>query len=182
MAVLGVGTPYHVCVPTSTTVRRVPSGDRQTHATLATMREVVAKSLYIPEVVETAVGIVRYVPGRDTVTQQRALRDWLAQRVSFLPDPAINGDVLRTPDYALRQIKQYGIARLDCDDTSMLSAALAKAIGMQARFIVLGFPEYKHVYAEALTTEGWRDFDVTETRARQQLYRPLATRTLTVEA
>lgn len=146
------------------------------------MKDVVAKSLYIPDVVETAVGIVRYIPGRDTPTQHRALREWLATRVSFLPDPAINGDVLRTPDYALRQIKQYGIARLDCDDTSMLAAALAKAIGMRARFVVLGFPEYKHVYAEAWTSDGvWRDFDVTETRERQNLYRPLATRTLRVE-
>lgn len=142
------------------------------------MRELVQASVRNPAVVETAVGVVRHIGGRDSVSLQRALREWLAVHVSFLPDPMVDGEVLRTPDYAIREINKYGVARLDCDDVSMLAAALAKSVGLPARFVVLGFPEYRHVYAESLTVNGWLDFDVTETSARQAMFRPMAHRTI----
>lgn len=153
--------------PVTATTTRVPGGDAQTRATLRRMAECVNAALYQPEVIGTAVDIVRGVNGRDADGLAAALRDWLEARVAFLPDPLIDGDVLRVPSYSLAEIRQHGVARIDCDDAAMLSAALAKSIGLPARFRVLGFPRWAHVYTEVLTQHGWAPLDVTESVERR---------------
>lgn len=154
----------------SVTVSRTPAGAGEafTRATLQRMAMEVNRTLLVPQLVERAVDIVQGVDGRDTLGQYHALRDWLEGHVSFMPDPLVNGDVLRAPDYVLGQIERTGAARIDCDDCAMLSAALGKAIGLPARFRVLGFPRWAHVYTELLTKDGWLPLDVTEDAARRR--------------
>lgn len=148
----------------STPVSSVPlsgTGDVQTIETLQLMRRIVNDAVRDPVVLEAAVAAVRDTPVRDTTAQAAALRAWLLQHVDFLSDPVIAGDVLRTPRYMLDQVNTAGAARGDCDDASMLAAALGKVIGLPARFVVVGTP-YRHVFAELLTADGWQEMDVTE--------------------
>jgi transglutaminase-like putative cysteine protease len=158
-------------VPGSTPVRslQILGGDAQTRATLRIMRDVANQSLVDPAVVETAIDIVRYVDGRNTVQLARSIRAWLADRIRFLPDPLVDGDFLRTPRFLLNEIHSYGFARADCDDTATLAAALGKAAGLPARFVVLAFFDrrapYAHVFTELETAEGWLECDVTESQS-----------------
>lgn len=140
-----------------------------TRATLREMQKQVNACFYRSPVLDVAVGIVREdgVSGRDSVGMYHSLRDWIAARVEFLPDPLVDGDVLRVPAYLLNEIARFGVARADCDDCAMLSAALGKAVGLPARFRVLGFPAWAHVYTELLTADGWAELDVTEPNERR---------------
>lgn len=168
-------------MPYTTAEHRIPGGDAGTRATLRAMQAEVNRSLCRPLVLGTAVSIVREngLSGRDTVGIYHALREWLAGCVDFLPDPLVDGDVLRTPEYVLEEVARHGVARIDCDDCAMLAAALSKAVGIPARFRVLGFPAWAHVYTEMLTAEGWAELDVTETDDRRAEARARNPRTMT---
>lgn len=133
------------------------------------MSALVARSIRDPSIVQVAVNVVRGVDGRDSVGMYDAIRAWLESHIEFLPDPLIDGDVLRAPDFVLAEIALHGTARVDCDDTATLSATFAKAVGLPARFVVLGFPEYRHVFTEILTEDGWCDVDVTESDERREM-------------
>jgi transglutaminase-like putative cysteine protease len=65
-------------------------------------------------------------------------------------------------------IAAQGYARGDCDDVAILGAALGKAAGFPARFVLLGFggpmAPYQHVFTEIGTRQGWMNLDVTRPR------------------
>ena len=107
------------------------------------------------------------------------LRDWLAGVVRFTSDPetvalkaggevAVD-DYLRDPvTEQIPQLRATGEIRGDCDDVATLGASLALAAGLPVRFRVVSFSPnppmpFSHVYAEALTSRGWLDLDVTRT-------------------
>lgn len=65
----------------------------------------------------------------------------------------------------LNEWRLWGYATGDCDDAAILSAALALAMGLPVRWVLLGFSPggaYRHVYAEACQGGRWVDFDVTK--------------------
>jgi transglutaminase-like putative cysteine protease len=147
---------------------RLPFGsDAQTTQTLHAMRNVVRGSVVEqPIVIETATEIARHVNGRNPAALAAAIGDWCALRVEFLPDPAIDGDVLRTPEHTLREIERHGFARIDCDDAAMLVAALATALGLSCRFVVFAYFDprapFSHVATEVDTQRGPVLLNVTE--------------------
>ncbi len=141
--------------------------DAQTTQTLHTMRSVVRRSVIDqPIVVETATRIARHVSGRDQAALAAAIDSWCSSHVEFLPDPAINGDFLRTPAYVLAEIERHGFARIDCDDAAMLVAALAIALGLSCRFVVFAYLDprapFSHVATEVDTQRGPMLLNVTE--------------------
>lgn len=162
------------------TVSSLPLGgdpDAKVRRTVAAMRAVVMESLRDPAIVERAAAIVRNVDGRDKLGQIRALRAWLASNVRFLPDPLIDGDVIRTPALLLRQFDRDGVIRGDCDDVATLTATLGHAVGIAARFVTLGFngpaAPFQHVFCElADDAGGWHQMDVTETAATRAAQKP----------
>lgn len=101
------------------------------------------------------------------------LRDWLARRFVFLPDPVGVGvfgepgqdvELVRDPVWQVSQIDRYGTVAGDCDDAATLGAALGLAAGLPMRFQVVGFVTdgpFSHVWVDALTTRGWLNLDVT---------------------
>jgi transglutaminase-like putative cysteine protease len=149
-------------------MQRVPAlmvGEFGTRRTVEIMKRIVADSLTDAAVMSAAVDVVRYTPERDLPEQARALYYWLKSNVSFLPDPNVPGEVLRTPRFLLSEIKRHGIARGDCDDVAMLSAALAKSIGLSAEFIVAAYDAaqpFAHVFTRVWVGDGWFPLDVTE--------------------
>lgn len=156
--------------PAPIPVRRIPTppGDGLTLRTLEEMRRVARRAAADPVIVAAAVDAVRHVDGRDRRALALAIRDWLATRIAFLADPAIDGDVLRTPRHLVGEVALYGRARGDCDDVATLAAALGLAVGLRARYVVLAWGRpgdvrapWRHVYAELWTGDGWQELDVT---------------------
>lgn len=157
-------------------------GDSQTRATLSTMRQVVHAALSDPHVVEATVNVVRGVSGRSAIHLAARIEDWARHHVVFLPDPLIpnGGEFLRTPDLALQEIRWYGVARLDCDDAAMLTAAMCMAVGVPCQFRAVAYGNtrepFAHVYTQAFTQRGWYPLDVTNTGTA-----PEETRAMTLE-
>lgn len=155
----------------------IPTGDFGTLAILSHMRRLAREAIADPLVRNTASAIVKHVSGKDAIAQAHVLRGWLTRSTQFLRDP--NGtELLHSPRYllvALRQTRQP--VRVDCDDVAVLGAALGGAIGLRARYVVVGFhsPDapFRHVWAELAppmgTTVGARWIELDTTRTAQTL-------------
>jgi transglutaminase-like putative cysteine protease len=103
----------------------------------------------VPLVVETANGIVSMVASRDYYAMALAIREWLTRNFKFVPDP-VGGELLRDPEYQLREYLARGQITGDCDDAAVLGAALGKAVGIRAKFVAVGFRNpgpLAHVFA-----------------------------------
>ena len=117
-----------------------------------------------PMVRLTASEIVAGMP--DGFEQATAIRDYLHNRVEFLRDPD-GVEMLHGPVWQIQQIRRNGTVQVDCDDVAMLSAALGKAVGLRARFVVVGFDSrkspYRHVWTELSPRNmpAWVDMDIT---------------------
>jgi transglutaminase-like putative cysteine protease len=122
-----------------------------------------------PLTVETAHTIVVPCTPRNLDCYAGAIRRWLGAHFRFVPD-ATDVETTREPHYLLEQLESWGQGLMtgDCDDVATLGAALGKAVGMNARFMVLGFRSLEnawgHVYAELESDRGWVDLDVTKPR------------------
>lgn len=144
----------------------LPLGDLGTALTLLTMRGMVGIEYLLPIVRLTAADIVAGLDGKDGREQALAIREWLDVHVEFLRDPE-NVEMLHGPAWQIKQIlRGPGIVQVDCDDVAMLGAALGKAIGLRARFVVVGFAPnkpFRHVWSELSPrgNEAWIDMDVT---------------------
>lgn len=111
------------------------------------------------------------------------LRAWLTERVRFQPDPP-HLELLVTPLAHFQNMARDGVTRGDCDDVATLGAAMARAAGWRARFVLFGFfgssgsTPYSHVFTEVQVRPGapWVDLDVTRTAAT-----PLPSRRATTE-
>jgi len=92
------------------------------------------------------------------------LRSWLRSRIRFVPDPDVT-ELLHDPVLLAQWIERDGSTGVDCDDVATLGAALGKAIGIPARFVVVGFyfPDapYGHIWTELFDGERWRELDTT---------------------
>lgn len=126
------------------------------------MRQLVRQDYALPLVRETAAAIVRGT-GTDAELQAARIRTWLTRTVGFLRDP-YEKEGLHTPTALLTLLGARGWLEADCDDVAMLGAALGMAVGLRARFILLGREGgYEHVWAELQDPTGgtWWELDIT---------------------
>lgn len=158
-------------------LRRIeaPSGEGQTRITLSAMRAVVRSAVRNPRVVNTAVHIVEDVHGSDALALATRLASWVRQSMQFLPDPVVNGDWIRTPEFILHEITRRGIARGDCDDAAVLVASLAMAVGLRARFNAVAFSPggYEHVWTDVLVGDKWYPIDPTREQPLPDIHRSM---------
>lgn len=93
-----------------------------------------------------------------------ALRGWLADRLTFHPDPP-DMEWVDDPADQMQTLGAVGRIHGDCDDAATLGATLARAMGLPARFVVAGFGRapapYEHVWTEVFDGSRWHDLDVT---------------------
>lgn len=134
-----------------TTVARetIGGGDYGAQQTLQKMRQLVNASLMVPRVVEHATAAVAVVPSRDYRAMANEIRAWLSRNFKFVPDP-VGVELLRDPEYQLTTFDNTGRILGDCDDAAILGAALAKAVGIRASFVAVGFTPggpLRHVFA-----------------------------------
>ena len=103
--------------------------------------------------------IIRDVVGhKNWIGQVEALHAWVRDNVQYIRD--IRGvETLQTPEKTL-EFRQG-----DCDDQSLLLAALLESVGHPTRFIAISlspFGQYAHVYTETKIGERWVPVETTE--------------------
>jgi transglutaminase-like putative cysteine protease len=136
--------------------------DRGTMQTLRIMSSIVNESLLDPYVREYTKKVVEYANPRNNLELANTINSFLSDHFMFIRDPS-GIELLHTPNYMIGQIEKKFYFQADCDDFSILAASMAKAVGMQATFVVYAFPqsggEYAHVFAIAKVTDKWYPFD-----------------------
>lgn len=142
----------------------IADGDEGTFQTVDRMRALVNDRCAHPVIRGLAVSIVGL--GTDPARQIAAIRSWLRVHVRFLPDPDTT-ELLHDPVLLAQMIDAQSVIGADCDDVAMLGAALGKAVGLAARFVVVGFFDVNapltHIWAELFDGSRWVELDTTRT-------------------
>lgn len=142
------------------TVHRQPDDDEaRTAHTISLMAEYVRQDAKAPIVRQAAYQAISHLAGRDARQEAIAVWQWVRSRVRFVHDSdfAIGDDaeVLVRPVDLLRMPQPSG----DCDDFSMLVAALLRALGIPSAFVTVAADprsadQYTHVYVVAMLPNG----------------------------
>lgn len=123
------------------------AGEPGTAQTISAMRELIDDATTDPEFVRFAVDMVRGVPAYHDIGEVQAVYEWVKRNIRFTKDP-----ILKEKLYPPRELLK--IRAGDCDDISMLIAALLFALGYPARLVTIAADpnqpsEFSHVYVEA---------------------------------
>jgi predicted transglutaminase-like cysteine proteinase len=104
-----------------------------------------------------ALAIVRVAgsAGKDYLAEVLAIHRWVQTTIRYTRDP-IGQETVQTPEYTAF-VNQAG----DCDDFSVLEAALLGALGHPTRFVTIGYkPQaFSHVYLEVQVRGRWMPLD-----------------------
>ena len=139
--------------------RELPGGFRGTDATVKVMAQLAmgkygARSAKIRAV---AINILRAagVVEKDYEAEAVALGRWVRDNIRYLKD-VYGQETVSHPEETLFNTKSG-----DCDDQSVLLAALLGAVGIPTRFKVIGVTpfQYSHVYLEACPKKRWIPMD-----------------------
>jgi len=135
----------------------IPSGVAGVRATLELMRSIVNEYKTDRAVRETALSIVSGFMQKHEIKEILSLHKFVRDRIRYVKD--VRGvETLQTPDQTLR-LKQG-----DCDDKSMLLAAMLESIGYKTAFNAVGFypDHFAHVYPLVFFRGKWLALEVTE--------------------
>jgi transglutaminase-like putative cysteine protease len=151
--------------PRRVSTYRLAGGDEGTRQTLRAMARIVREDALTAPVLSILARIIPSGPfAKDRQVDALQIRSWLQRVWRFRRDP-LNVELVHRPEPQLAEYRQHGYISGDCDDASVLGAVLGRAIGLQGRFVVLGFMGTRgpmaHVYAELCGPDGWVDLDIT---------------------
>lgn len=139
-----------------------PDGAAGVRNTLRQMRAFVREGRRNPKIRSTALNLISLVPERDALGEIRTLFEFVRDRIRYV------ADVLEVETLADAQ-RTLEIAQGDCDDKSILLAALLESIGYATQFIVTGYQSpdwFEHVYLRVLLPSGnWMPLDASEPQA-----------------
>lgn len=136
--------------PRPMTLGTVPSGPAGIAATLKIMKRLALQFKKDAGVREVAGSLVRDLPQYDTMGEIRALHAFVRDSIRYTGD--IRGvETLQTPKATL----ELGVG--DCDDKSLLLAALLLSINRPARFVAVGLNGggLSHVLVETRFGKSW---------------------------
>lgn len=151
-------------LPDRATLAYVPDGSAGTAATLEAMVKLTRASKILPEIRNLAAEITMPVRAKNVLGELRAVQLWVQRNIRYLKD--VRGvETLTPPVYTL------ALGAGDCDDSSMLTAALLESIGYKTRFVAVGrLPgRYSHVFPEIRVKNRWIAAEVTQPWALGQL-------------
>jgi hypothetical protein len=146
------------------TSRPLPEGDEGVAQTIATMNQLVDDAVKDPAVNRYAVDIVRNIPAFQPdadILRAQAIYQNVMENFAYVQDPI--GPL--GPKETLRPVRELlDLKAGDCDDLSMLIAALCGTVGYETRFItVAADPEhssqFSHIYPEVLASGKWIAMD-----------------------
>jgi len=129
--------------------------------TVGKMVELTRTASVTPAVIDLAKDIVRDVRPGDVPGYVQAIDEFNQMVFRWTPDPR-NTESLTDPVRQVAELRAQGYVQNDCDDNSMLTASLARAIGIRTRFVTMGLLStgpIAHVRAEAYTGRGWVSLD-----------------------
>lgn len=154
----------YASVPIGTTEyrHRIPWGHAGIEATVRHMRRIGRRGAADEDVRARAREIA--AGARSAESAAHRIRRYLHERVAFEFDPP-GVELVRTPAYLVEKIAAQGYAAGDCDDVAVLGAALGMALGLPARYVLVGLTPsepFEHVYAELGTPSGWVELDTTK--------------------
>jgi transglutaminase-like putative cysteine protease len=157
-------------------------GDDGVRQSLDVMTAAVDLALDSPDVVFFARQLAARAGVRRPYRQALAIQNFLERTWRFVDDP-YDRDTFVVPDVALREYAATGVMTGDCDEAATMGAALGRAIGLHAQFVVLFFDtlpdaSVQHVFTVLLTDDG-RQVSLDVTRPRGPV--PAPTRTMVVD-
>lgn len=95
--------------------------------------------------------IVRELQPKDYLSELLAIRNYAAEKIRYSND-ALGVEQVQDPERITSQIVEHGRAVGDCDDIATFIATLARQLGREAQFVIVGFGapgQYSHVFARA---------------------------------
>lgn len=147
----------NLSTPTTLTLEKIPSGVQGIRATLLKMRLLTREGKKSLPIRMKAVDIVKNLREKDNMGEVKAVHAWVRDNIRYIKD--VNGvELLHTPE------KMLEIRQGDCDDKSMLLAALCESIGYPTRFVAISVTpsKYCHVFAEVKLGSNWLGAETTE--------------------
>lgn len=143
--------------PDRATLQELPAGVAGTRATLATMRTLVRQAKLDLAIRNLAVIIIAGLPHKAFAEQAAAVQRWVQSHIQFVRD--VRGVETLTPPPWLLTTRAG-----DCDDQSMLVAALLESIGLPARLVAGGLSAqtFVHVWTEVDIGGTWYALETTE--------------------
>lgn len=127
--------------PHKITFHTLSEGPRGTLETASFMRELVNQYKVDPEIRGTAMSLVQALPDKDERSEVDAIFNFVRDGIRYLKD-VWDVETLHSPPELL------ACGQGDCDDKSVLLAALLESIGYETLFKITGYdgPEFQHVY------------------------------------
>lgn len=124
------------------------------------MRQLTLEAIEQPVTIQTALTLW-HLSQENIARYPGLVRHWIQTHVHFALE---NPERLHRPDWYLDRaaagLPNYG----DCDDLSMLAAALLAVLSIPVRFAAVklhGTPDYIHVFTEAFYLDRWHRLDAT---------------------
>lgn len=145
----------------ATEIRTVPEGAAGVAATLAQMVRWARQyrtDMNIRMLAEQIASPFLTGTSKNFYAQAKAVQEYVRDNINYLQDP-LDIETLKSPVALLEN--PYG----DCDDKSLLAAALLLSIGHPVKFVAVGFSGpgvYEHVYVETKIGDTWRGVETTE--------------------
>lgn len=137
----------------------IPNGTAGSIATMEAMRQLVRDAVRDPQqkVRESALTILRGV--NSFSEQARSIQLWVQQNIEYRRDPP-DVELVQTPQVTLQ------LRAGDCDDQSVLTAALLQATGHPSRFIAIGLDgaPLSHVLTQTMIGPTWVSVETIQNR------------------
>lgn len=135
----------------------IPSGPAGVRATLKIMRAWVKRYKTDPAIRGLALKLIDGLPQKDHRGEIERLHAYVRDCIRYVRD-VLEVETLQTP------VKTLELKAGDCDDKSMLLAALLEAIGYPTRFVAVGFSpgRFSHVFPEVRRGTAWIALETTE--------------------
>ncbi len=135
----------------SSYVVQIPEGVAGVRATLKWMGHLVKRGKVNDLIRNYTNSLIANVPQKDYRGEIKTVFDFVQNRIRYVRDPR-KVEAIHAPEVILQQ--GWG----DCDDKSVLLAAMLETIGKPTRFVPVGFRpgQISHVYVEVVWGRGPR--------------------------
>ena len=148
--------------PWATSSTSIPRGNAGTLRTLSEMSRLAIAGARDPAVIAEAHDVVRTVPERNDDASMGAMLSRVRRLLRYTHDP-LDVELVKAPGVSVREAHASPNGKFvgDCDDASVLLAAMLAAVGIRNEFTVVPADgdrpgEWSHVYVTALPGDGRR--------------------------
>jgi transglutaminase-like putative cysteine protease len=135
----------------------IPNGLAGIKRTLAVMRQFVNEGRINPQIRQAATSAVFLTPEKDEYSEIEAIFNYVRDNIRYVKDI----HQVETVSSALKTLQgKIG----DCDDQTILLAALLESVGYPTRFAVAAYNgnDFEHVYLQAYAYGEFINMDATE--------------------